>query len=126
MKLIIAGSRKLTVSNSFIEGALELFKLQGKVNVFVNGDAFGIDACGNRYAESLKKHCKDIEIKQFIPDYVSYPKHKAPLIRNSKMAAYADALLLIWDGKSSGSYDIKYKVKNLNKPVYEIIIKEDK
>jgi hypothetical protein len=40
------------------------------------------------------------------------------------MAEYADALLLIWDGKSRGSLNMKQQMLKLEKPVYEVIVKK--
>jgi hypothetical protein len=37
------------------------------------------------------------------------------------MAEYGDALLLIWDGKSKGSKNMKARMKGMQKPVFEVI-----
>lgn len=58
---------------------------------------------------------------EFPADWDTYGKAAGP-IRNQQMASYADALLLIWDGKSKGSMNMKNNMLRLNKPVYEIII----
>jgi hypothetical protein len=42
------------------------------------------------------------------------------------MAEYADALLLIWNGESRGSANMKENMVKLGKPVYEVILKEPK
>jgi hypothetical protein len=39
------------------------------------------------------------------------------------MADYADALLLIWDGESKGSANMKKNMEKQNKKVYEVILK---
>jgi hypothetical protein len=39
------------------------------------------------------------------------------------MAEYADALLLIWDGESKGSLNMKQRMIGLKKPVYEVVLK---
>ena len=43
-------------------------------------------------------------------------------VRNKKMAEYGDALLLIWDGKSKGSANMKKEMQKLNKPIYEVTL----
>jgi hypothetical protein len=39
------------------------------------------------------------------------------------MAEEADALLLIWDGESKGSANMKKEMLFKNKPVYEVILR---
>jgi hypothetical protein len=39
------------------------------------------------------------------------------------MAEYADALILVWDGKSRGSASMKREMEKLGKPIYEVIVK---
>lgn len=43
-------------------------------------------------------------------------------IRNKEMADFADALLLIWDGKSPGSKNMKQNMEKLGKKVWEIVV----
>lgn len=62
-------------------------------------------------------------IKKFYPDWGKHGKAAGP-IRNKQMAEYADALLLIWDGESKGSKNMKEEMLKLNKPVYEFIVKQ--
>jgi len=120
MKLIIAGSREMYVDWNFLDGMIGRFGIKPfdyrDIKV-VSGGAKGIDVCGEGFAKSYGLECH-----QFLPDYDMYAG-RAPLVRNSKMAAFADALLLIWDGKSNGSKDMKTKMLELKKPVYEVIIR---
>lgn len=117
MKLIIAGSRKFTdLQDDLIDQCIKTIPVT--ISEVVCGCAKGIDMAGEYWA-GLNK----VPVKHFHPDYETYTGGRAPLMRNSKMAAYADALLLIWDGQSRGSFDMKNKMKQLNKPIYEIIVK---
>lgn len=116
MKLIIAGSRHLKVSSDFIQQILDKYGVDA--DNIISGGAEGIDKCGESYA-----YCCDLHIERFLPDYELYSSGRAPMIRNSKMAAAADALLVIWDGRSSGSQDMKNKMLELKKPVYEVIMR---
>jgi len=59
---------------------------------------------------------------EFPADWDTHGRAAGP-IRNKQMAEYGDALLLIWDGESRGSANMKSNMKKLGKPVYEIIIK---
>jgi hypothetical protein len=47
-------------------------------------------------------------------------------IRNAQMAEYADILLLIWDGKTSGSANMKLEMTKRKKQVIEVIWSEYK
>lgn len=122
MKLIIAGSRKIEVDDLFIDRLFDQFGLPTKEPSLdgleiVCGKAMGIDTCGEVFAIN-----NNLKIHEFEPDYETYGG-RAPLVRNSKMAAVGDALLLIWDGKSKGSQNMKTKMLEKKKPVYEVVIR---
>jgi len=116
MKVIIAGSRHFThLSNEYI-GSI-VYKSDFLCAEVVCGCADGVDTAGESWADHNL-----IQVTYFKPDWELYGNRGGP-IRNSKMAAYADALILIWDGTSKGSQDMKSKMEKLNKPVYEVILK---
>ena len=115
MKLIIAGSR--TLKPSVKEIASVVYANRIAITQVVSGTAGGVDRCGEAYAVAA-----DQPIKRFPADWDTYGK-AAGHIRNKKMAEYADALLLIWDGKSKGSANMKTNMQKLNKPIYEVIVK---
>lgn len=117
MKLIIAGSRDMIVSKEFIDGCLLCFHLPF-ISEFVSGKAKGIDACGEEYANWYNS-----PVKPFYADWDKFGRAAGP-IRNAQMAEYADALLLIWDGQSSGSSNMRHLMISKEKPVYEFIIKK--
>lgn len=118
MKLIIAGSRTLNVSPMFIqESCLFFLKHISSVEFISGGCPTGID---NSVKYMTKVHA--FKYKEFPADWDQYGKAAGP-IRNKEMAEYADALLLIWDGSSKGSANMKKEMQKLNKPIYEIIIK---
>lgn len=112
MKLIIAGSRHIKPTHEFIDGCLSQFLL--KPHYIYTGCASGVD-------ESARTYSRADLTKVFKADWDSWGRSAGP-IRNGQMAQAGDALLLIWDGKSRGSFDIKKHMMKLNKPVYEIII----
>lgn len=121
MKFIVAGSR--TIDEVIAYGELVKLRItkghafsRGKVTEIVSGTANGPDSAGELYGDFY-----DIPVKKFPAEWEKYGKRAGP-IRNNKMAVYADALLLIWDGQSSGSRHMKNAMLALNKPVYEIII----
>jgi len=115
MKLIIAGSRSIKLQQSALYHLSNHFPTPTEV---VSGGAEGIDKAGEIYAINTSK-----PVKKFTPDWETYGKAAGP-IRNKQMAEYADALLLIWDGKSRGSANMKKEMLAIGKPVYEVIIKQ--
>lgn len=126
MKLIIAGSRTLNPSPQFINALICDFNLDTKITEIVSGTASGVDQAGERWCTNIADLCgKNAPILKYFPaDWNTHGKAAGP-IRNREMAQYADALLLIWDGKSSGSYNMKHEMRSIDKPIYEIIIKKE-
>jgi hypothetical protein len=117
MKLIIAGSRHLRIDPEFIEISLNTFGIRKEIEEIVSGGAPGIDWAGEEFSIDFL----DQEAKIFQADW-SQGVQAGP-VRNKKMADYGDALLIIWDGRSSGSADMKTQMLKLRKPIYEIILK---
>ena len=131
MKLIIAGSRSIKdlrainqgikhcIDNNFITSPLS-------IQCIVSGTANGVDKLGETYAR-----LNDIPVKQFPANWsdistdpvkVKYNQYGpynalAGFNRNKQMAEFADAALIVWDGKSSGSKDMIECMYKLNKPV---------
>lgn len=117
IKLIIAGSRDLTVTSEFIEQQIVKFNLSPYI--VISGGANGIDRCGELFAKKL-----GLNLMIFEANWELHGKSAGPL-RNQQMAKEGDALLLIWDGKSRGSNDMRSKMIALNKPIYEVIIERE-
>jgi hypothetical protein len=114
MPTIIAGSRtiddKKLIFNKIKSAPFEITEV-------VSGKAEGVDTIGEEWAKE-----NNIPIKEFpYTDYLDEaPKPNiAPLIRNEKMAEYADKLILIWDGSSNGSENMKEKAKAKELKIYE-------
>ena len=127
MKLIIAGSRTLSPSNSFLQACISQAGIIEKVTEIVSGMAKGVDTSAINLTND--KHSQtyfSIKINgcltKFPADWETHGK-AAGHIRNKQMAEYADALLLIWDGESKGSKNMKETMIKLGKPVYEVILK---
>ena len=119
MKLIIAGSRGLTVFSDFIEATADFHQLE--ITEVVSGTAAGIDLSGEYFAKKF-----NITLKRFPADWNKYGKAAGPK-RNQEMAKYADALLLIWTGcekTSRGSKNMRDEMLKLVKPVYEVILRK--
>lgn len=112
MKVIIAGSRTITdpnvvrkVMNILIAGGMEPTEI-------VCGMARGVDMLGKRWAEA-----NNVVVECYPANWDDYGR-KAGMIRNKEMAKYADALVAIWDGSSSGTKHMIEYMKKLNKPTY--------
>jgi hypothetical protein len=116
MKLIIAGGRNLVQRPEDIGEEIDWLGI-GLPTEVVSGGANGIDKCGEVWAKRNK-----IPVKVFEADWRLLGKAAGP-IRNHAMAEYADALLLIWNGVSAGSRNMKKNMEALGKPVFEFIVK---
>ena len=115
MKLIIAGGRDLYIDNKELFEIIDKFGILYDIKEIVSGCAAGIDSCAIEFAEY-----HNVKLKRFPADWAKYGRLAGPR-RNLQMAEYADALLLIWDGKSSGSKNMRARMKGMKKPIFEII-----
>ena len=95
MKTIIAGSRSIFDYNLVCD-IINKCPFKHQISEVVSGVCAGVDSLGERWAKE-----NSLPIKQF-PANWSLGKKAGPL-RNKDMANYADALVLIWDGKSKGT-----------------------
>ena len=109
MKVIIAGSRSL-IKISAIREAIE--KSGFDITEVVSGCAIGADSLGEYYAKM-----NNIPIKQFPAPWDQYGK-AAGAIRNARMADYADAAIVVWDGVSKGSKHMIKQMHEHRKPCY--------
>lgn len=113
MKTIIAGSRTITnpvfLAKAIAESGFFITEV-------ISGRAPGVDTLGERWARM-----KNIPITLFPANWAEHGKAAGP-IRNQEMAEYGDALLLVWDGKSSGSKDMLSRAKARGLQVYVLII----
>ena len=109
MKLLIVGSRSITnfdLSPYITEN----------VDTVISGGAGGVDSLAEQYAD-LHRLSKYI----LRPRYDLYGR-AAPLKRNEQMVDIADALLVIWDGRSKGTqHTLKYAEK-MKKQVTLVVI----
>lgn len=104
MKLLIVGSRSITDFDLSPH-------IPAGVHTVISGGACGIDSLAEQYADlhHLSKYI-------MLPRYDLYGR-AAPLKRNEEMVDMADAVLIIWDGRSKGTqYTLKY-AKKKNKPI---------
>lgn len=105
MHVIIAGSRSITDHNVVIDAIEEFLDSGRKIEEIICGMAKGVDLIGKTYAEVMGVPVKEFPVDKSEGYLAGPPK------RNQRMADYAKstgkgALLLIWDGVSSGSLDM--------------------
>lgn len=123
LKLIIAGGRELNPTPEFIRSAILMLGINNQPGPaqdleVVSGVARGVDRAGEAFAKRYGYH-----VERF-PAFWDVHGKKAGPIRNKQMAKYADELLIIWDGESSGSSNILSHMLLERKPVYEIILRK--
>lgn len=120
MNIIIAGSRKL--SPDIVDEVISLwmhrlrFDVETEGHVIFTGDSGYADKAGNNYAER-----NNWPLRKFPPNWNAYGKSAGP-IRNAEMIKDADALILIWDGESRGSANIRELAEQKGIPIYETIV----
>jgi predicted Rossmann fold nucleotide-binding protein DprA/Smf involved in DNA uptake len=104
MKLLVVGSRSIT------EFDLSPY-ISTEIDTIISGGANGVDSLAEQYAD-LHRLSKYI----IRPRYDFYGR-VAPIKRNEQMVDMADAVLVVWDGRSKGAqYTAKYAQK-INKPI---------
>lgn len=107
IKVIVAGSRHFT-NYGLLRKKLDFYLRKCKRIEIVSGTAKGSDSLGERYAIT-----NSLSLKRFPAKWNKHGK-KAGYIRNRQMARYADACIIFWDGKSSGSKHMIEVAKQYN------------
>lgn len=143
MRVIVAGSRTISnypavqhaIEHSFPDLSLITEIVSGNNGYLKKGVLFGVDRLGEKWAEA-----HNIPIKRFPADWNFYGAQAGPL-RNKQMARYAmgcmdhsketedyalplqqGALVLVWDGASSGSGHMLRTAKRAGLKVFETIL----
>lgn len=76
----------------------------------MSGCARGVDILGELWANE-----NGVAIKRFPADWDRWGK-SAGFYRNSDMADYCDAAIILWDGESRGTLDMIDRMRRLGKP----------
>lgn len=111
MRTIIAGSRTVE-SFDLVRAAVEACPWASEITEVVSGCADGVDTLGEQWAKR-----KMIPIKRFPADWRRFGRAAGPK-RNEQMAAYADALIAVWDGASRGTQDMIERARHYGLRVY--------
>ena len=131
MKVIIDGSRSI---NDFDILKKAIVKSTFMITEVVSGGAKGADLLGEKYALEEKIPCtifkalwNDLNVPNAIIKTNDYGKYnvRAGTDRNIKMGDYADALIAIWDGSSTGTKHMIEYMNGLCKKVFVYNIKEE-
>jgi len=107
LKLIIAGSRSIK-DYTILQYAIAQTDFSDITEV-VSGCARGVDTLGERWAKSA-----NVPIKEFRADWGRFGRG-AGKYRNSDMADYCDAAIILWDGESKGTLDMIDKMRRARK-----------
>ena len=103
MKVIIAGGRDF---NDYLLLLQAVVKANFDVTEVVSGGAKGADSLGELFARDM-----DLSLKRFPADWDKHGRAAGP-IRNGEMAGYADALIAMWDGVSTGTANMIKQAKD--------------
>lgn len=133
MKTIIAGSRDIPKERAFYGIGLCMGVMSKKgmnVTEIVSGGARGVDKFGEeigaQYGIPVKpmpvtdEEWSDITVPGAVVKVNKWGKKynaRAGHNRNARMAEYAEALIAIWDGKSSGTKDMIEVAQKKGMPV---------
>lgn len=103
MRLLISGSRSIT------DFDLAPY-IPSDIDAIICGGAPGIDRLAEEYADTHRLSKMILR-----PQYRRFGR-SAPLKRNEEMVVMADAILIIWDGKSKGTrYTMEFARKTGHK-----------
>lgn len=117
MKLVIAGSRTFNLSTTDLWSILIMANMDRRVTTIISGGAPGIDSTARQMAIEYK-----INRSEYSADWDNYGLAAGPM-RNRRMATEGDELLIVWDGQSKGSANMKSEMLLLKKPVHEVILR---
>jgi len=130
MKVIIAGSRSITDFET-IKKAIGCCPFS--ISEVVSGGAKGVDLLGEKYASEenlpvsvFKPSWSNLEAPGAVVKTNRYGKYnaKAGIDRNEEMGDYADALIAVWDGESTGTKHMIEYMGFLDKKVFIYNISE--
>ncbi len=128
MRTIIAGGRDIS-DTTLLEDAIEATSWE--ITEVVCGRAKGVDTMGENWAvgngipvKPFPAKWKNFDLPGAVRKKGRYGDYNATAghHRNEQMAEYADAIILIWDGKSRGSGDMKRRAAKHGLVIHEMIV----
>lgn len=115
MKVIIAGSRDITKYNT-VEQAVKLSGFE--ITEVVSGKARGVDTLGEVWALT-----HNIPVASFPANWNKHGRAAGP-IRNCEMAEYAEALIAVYDGESTGTANMITQARSKGLDVFIYLVKD--
>lgn len=125
IKAIIAGTRTIDDYTTVVNGIIASGWYQ-QITEVVCGDCEGVDQMGDIWAKSRGLPVKHFSVTK--EEWRIYGKRAGP-IRNECMALYAEpdgALILVWDGKSTGSASMKAYAEQYGLKIYQHLVAAQK
>ncbi|GAB2784655.1 hypothetical protein HNQ93_002470 [Hymenobacter luteus] len=104
----VVGSRALAHCPALL-ARLDALHGAGELAEVVSGGAAGVDALAASWAMRNL-----VPLTEHLPDYAAHGR-AAPLVRNGRIVADADLVLVCWDGVSRGTLDAARKATRLGK-----------
>lgn len=131
MKIAIVGSRTITdiqdVEMALAESPWYRPSPYAKETyTFVSGGADGVDTLAEEVAE---KHSDglgplNVEMEAIEPDWDDWSEGHPAKVRNTEIVERADAVVAVWDGKSTGTRDSIDKALDRGKPLYVKVVND--
>lgn len=124
MKVIIAGPRYKDPINKIpfddYKLVAEAVKKSGfKITEEVCGMAIGADRLGEQWAIA-----NGVPVKEMPANWTLHGRSAGP-IRNRQMAEYADAAVIVWDGKSRGTRNMINEMIRKKKPYFLLMTESE-
>ena len=88
---------------------------------FVSGGADGVDTLIETLAEE-----KEWEVGVIEPDYSDWSRGHPAKVRNTEIVERSDAIVAVWDGKSTGTRDTIDKALDRGVPIYVHVVGENR
>jgi hypothetical protein len=135
MKIIIAGSRSIE-DYELLKKVMVQSNAAFKATEIISGGARGVDKLGERWAKEHKIPLRIMKAewnKLNVPGAVidvrpgeeeGWYNSRAGIQRNEQMGDYADAAVILWDGKSNGTRHMTNYMKKLGKKVFVHVVKK--
>ena len=119
MKVIVAGSREVPKNKirEIVDFIIE--NLPEETTHIICGEARGIDSIGKKIANTV-----GLDTISMPADWEKFGQ-SAGHIRNGEMAKIADMLILVWDGSSKGSSNMKKQATKRNLVIREMVFLYD-
>jgi hypothetical protein len=83
-----------------------------EITLFLSGGARGVDSLGEEWARK-----NGIPVERYKPDWKRFGKG-AGVMRNSDLVSKPEALVALWDGKSTGTRDVIRKAQEAGLRVF--------